>query len=90
MDFSSITLETLILDAAAVAALLVAWWTYKAAIKRHVQLEERQKNTMERYGERIARLEGKDEKILDQFTGLEKKVGEIGESVARIEGILSK
>lgn len=89
MDFSNISIETLILDAAAVAAILVAWWTYNKIIKRQVQIEEAHKHTIATHEQRIARLEAKDTTLFNKIETVEGEVVKIGQSVARIEGMLS-
>lgn len=89
MDFSNISIETLILDAAAIAAIVVAWWTYKTTVRRQVQIEEDQKHLMETHEQRISRLEAKDDTLFKKIETVEGEVIKVGQSVARIEGMLS-
>ena len=87
-DLSNITFETLLLDGAAIAALIVAWWGYKATLRRHTIAEAERKHKMEDHEKRIARLEGKDAEILEKIEDVGNELKNLGQSVARIEGIL--
>ena len=68
----------------------MAWWGYKSTLRRHTIAENEQKNAMKEYERRISRLEGKDTEILGKIDSVGEELKTLGQSVARIEGLLER